>query len=617
MKKEDLIELKKKILELSDAEKKERDIYLRDIATDKVLGPLTGYPEIDKPWLQYYDLNNYKNPIDMTVYESLVYHNHNYLNDEAIEYFGAKISYKKLFNMINSVAKSFKYNDVKKGDFVTICSPGIPETVYSFYALSKLGAVANMVAPYFDKQDFVDRISDCNSKILIVMDSFYDEIKEAVNKSIIEKIIIVPTLNSSPLGFISKIVKVNKNNNETLWNDFLNEGNKIENIETVSYEKDLPLVMVYSSGTTGASKGILLTNDSFQNSVSAYFNSGLDIHRNQKFYQIIPTWYSTGISTSVHLPLNCGATVFMDPRFERDIFIKNVLKAKPNYAVAPTSMYEGFLDNPNLKKQDLSYFTNAFEGGEPLSEELATRINNVFNEHNNKSSIKVGYGQCECGATITTQSDLTEHCNGSVGVPLPGINIQICDDNMNSLLYGERGQIVVDTKSSMIGYFANREETDKYFYIDENGQKWNCTGDIGYIDEKGNLFVQGRASDYTVVNGEKFYNFDIENIIKQIDGVKLCDVLHRIVNGKQELVAHLILEDNLENTNHYDIFRKIQDTVYQETHNLNMVPNVFKVRNEFPYAKSGKRDIGKMMNETEGFEELKYDNEQNKRLLRK
>lgn len=617
MKKEDLIELKKKVLELSDAEKKERDIYLRNIAMDKILGPQVGYPEIDKPWLQYYDLNNYKNPIDMTVYESLVYHNHNYLNDEAIEYFGAKISYKKLFNMINGVAKSFKYNGVKKGDFVTICSPGIPETVYSFYALSKLGAVANMVAPYFDKQDFVDRISDCNSKILIVMDSFYGEIKDAVSKSIIEKIIIVPTLNSSPLGFISKRVKVNINNNETLWNDFLNEGNKIEDIETVLYEKDLPLVMVYSSGTTGASKGILLTNDSFQNSVSAYFNSGLDIHRNQKFYQIIPTWYSTGISTSVHLPLNCGATVFMDPRFERDIFIKNVLKAKPNYAVAPTSMYEGFLDNPNLKKQDLSYFTNAFEGGEPLSEELATRINNVFNEHNNKSSIKVGYGQCECGATITTQSDLTEHCNGSVGVPLPGINIQICDDNMNSLLCGERGQIVVDTKSSMIGYFANKEETDKYFYIDENGQKWNCTGDIGYIDEKGNLFVQGRVSDYTVVNGEKFYNFDVENIIKQIDGVKLCDVLHRIVNGKQELVAHLILEDNLENTNHYDIFRKIQDTVYQETHNLNMVPNVFKVRNEFPYAKSGKRDTGKMMNETEGFEELKYDNEQNKRLLRK
>ena len=481
MNKEDLLKLKKKILELSEEDKKERDKYLRDIAMDKILGPQIGYPEIDKPWLQYYDLDNYKDSIKMTVYESLVYYNHNYLNDIAIEYFGAKISYRKLFNTINSLAKSFKYNGVKKGDFVTICCPGIPETVYSFYALSKLGAVANMIAPYFDKKEFVDRIYDCKSNLLIVMDSFYDDIKDAVNKSNIEKVVIVPTLNSSPLGLVSKKIKT-KQNNEILWNDFLKEGKYLSNVETIPYEKDLPLAMVYSSGTTGASKGILLTNDSFQNSISDYFNTGLDIHRNQKFYQIIPTWYSTGISTSVHLPLVCGATVFMDPRFERDIFIKNVLKAKPNYAVAPTSMYEGFINNPRLKKQDLSYFINAFEGGEPLSKELATRINEVFVKHNNNSSIKVGYGQCECGATITTQNNLTEHCNGSVGVPLPGINIQICDDDMNSLVYGERGQIVVDTNSSMIGYFKNEEESKKYFYVDQNGHKWNCTGDIGYID---------------------------------------------------------------------------------------------------------------------------------------
>ena len=616
MNKEDLLKLKKKILELSEEDKKERDKYLRDIAMDKILGPQIGYPEIDKPWLQYYDLDNYKDSIKMTVYESLVYYNHNYLNDIAIEYFGAKISYRKLFNTINSLAKSIKYNGVKKGDFVTICCPGIPETVYSFYALSKLGAVANMIAPYFDKKDFVDRIYDCKSNLLIVMDSFYDDIKDAVNKSNIEKVVIVPTLNSSPLGLVSKKIKI-KQNNEILWNDFLKEGKYLSNVETIPYEKDLPLAMVYSSGTTGASKGIILTNDSFQNSISDYFNTGLDIHRNQKFYQIIPTWYSTGISTSVHLPLVCGATVFMDPRFERDIFIKNVLKAKPNYAVAPTSMYEGFINNPRLKKQDLSYFINAFEGGEPLSKELATKINEVFVKHNNNSSIKVGYGQCECGATITTQNNLTEHCNGSVGVPLPGINIQICDDDMNSLVYGERGQIVVDTNSSMIGYFKNEEESKKYFYVDQNGHKWNCTGDIGYIDRKGNLFVEGRASDYSIINGEKFYNFDIENIIKNVDGVKLCDVLHRDLNGKQELVVHLILEEKDGKLNYDELFKNIQNRIYQETHNLNMVPYIYKVRKEFPYAKSGKRDIGKMMSETDGFVELKFDEKEIKRLVRK
>ena len=614
MKKEDLEKLKSKIVKLSEKELKERDKYLQDLVNGKLSGPLTNYQSIDKPWLKYYDLNIDSNFFNMTVYESLTKFNKEHLNDIAIEYFGAKISYKKLFENIDKLASSFKANGVKKGDFITICAPGIPETVYSFYSLSKLGAVSNMIAPYFDKQDFIDRIYDCKSKILIVMDNFYEEIKDAVSKSLIEKIVIVPSLNSSPLKILNKKYKVS--GNETLWSTFINEGKNISDVQMVPYEKDLPLVMVYSSGTTGASKGILLTNDSFQNSVSAYFKSGLDIHRNQKLYQIIPTWYSTGISTSVHLPLTCGATVFMDPRFERDIFIKNVIKAKPNYALAPTSMYEGFLNNKNLKNKDLSYFTNAFEGGEPLSKELGFRINEVFKNHNNTSSIKVGYGQCECGATITTQTNKTEHCNGSVGIPLPDINIQICDENMNEVMTGKRGQIVVNTKSSMSKYFKNESESNKYFYIDKNGQKWNCTGDIGYMDLNGNLFVEGRASDYSIINGEKFYNFDIENIIKNIKGIKLCDVLHRNKENNQELVVHLIIEENtiLDPNN---ILKEIQNKIYEVTGNINMVPHVFKFRKEFPYAKSGKRDTLKMMNETDGFIEIDFIVKTEKILKRK
>ena len=374
--------------------------------------------------------------------------------------------------------------------------------------------------------------------------------------------------------------------------------------------------MVYSSGTTGASKGILLSNDSFQNSVNAYFESGLDISSGQKFYQIIPTWYSTGISTSVHLPLICGASIYMDPRFERQIFVKNILKAKPNYCVAPTSMYEELLSNNMLKNKNLSFFYNAFEGGEPLSKELAERINQVFREHGNNSSIKVGYGQCECGATITTQTDNTEHCNGSVGIPLPNINIQICDNNMDEIMTGNRGQIVVKTPSSMLEYYRNKAESDKYFFIDKFGNKWNCTGDIGYIDKNGNLYVEGRASDYSIINNEFIYNFDVEKIIKNIAGIKLCDVLsNKTEDGYDQLVAHIILDDGVNNQNNMVILSKIQEKIYELTNNINMVPKIFKIWKEFPYAKSGKRDIQKMKRETGDF--VYVDFELSKKLVRK
>lgn len=602
MKKEDLQELKNKIEHLSSEELKKRDKYLQDISSGKIFGPTVGYQSIDKPWLKYYDLNKTNDHENKTVYQCLFENNKNNMDDLAIEYFSAKISFKKLLDNIDKVARAFRKNNVKKGDFVTICAPGIPETVYSFYALSKIGAVSNMMAPYFDKNGFVERVADCNSKILIVMDEFYDEIKEAVKKSEIEKIVVVPTLNSSPFKILSKKYKIDALNNECYWNDFVKEGIKENECEMVEYEKNLPLAMVYSSGTTGASKGILLSNDSFQNSVNSYFQSGLNISRRQKFYQIIPTWYSTGISTSVHLPLSCGASVYMDPRFERNVFVKNIIKAKPNYCVAPTSMYEGLIDNKKIKNNDLSYFNNAFEGGEPLSKEVANMINKVFKEHGNNSSIKVGYGQCECGATITTQTDNTQHCNGSVGIPLPNINIQICDANLNEVLTTNRGQIVVDTPSSMLNYYKNNVESNKYFYVDETGKRWNCTGDIGYVDYNGNLYVEGRASDYSIINGEKIYNFDIEKIIKKNKNIKMCDVLSKNDdNNCEKLVAHIILDDNANDIDDFNILRDLQNEIYNETNNLNMVPFIFKIRKDFPYAKSGKRNIQQMKNETEGF----------------
>lgn len=542
-----------------------------------------------------------------TVYQEIYNNNREYLKDLAIEFFGAKINYKKLFKKIDETAKAFKEYGIKKGDFVTICAAGVPETVYSFYALSKLGAVANMIAPYFDPKDLVARISDCESDLLIIMDKFYPILKEAIKKSRIKNIVVLPTLNSSLLRYLSKKFKIDKHNNESYWNQFIKAGKKRSVPETTPYEKDLPLAMVYSSGTTGASKGILLSNDSFQNSIQAYPASGVDIRRGQKFYQIIPTWFSTGLSTSIHLPLSYGTSVFMDPRYEREIFVKNILKAKPNYAVAPTSMYEGFLDEKLVKNKDLSFFNYPFEGGETLSDEVATKIEKVFNEHGTNTKLRVAYGQCECGAAIATQTQKAHSPRGSVGIPLPGVTIGIFDENYNELTYNIRGEILAKTPCSMIAYYKNEEASEEYFYYDKEGNKWNCTGDIGYIDETGNLFVEGRATDYSIINGEKIYNFDIEKMLMELDYIKMCDVIEIEFDGHKELAVHLIFKDsfkeNLDEDKKYlnERLYEIQKHIYYMSLNENMTPYIFKVRETFPYAKSGKRDVQKLRAEKDGF----------------
>ena len=564
---------------------------------------LTGYASIDKPWVKYYNQEELeKEKPKRTVYQEVYENNKDYKSDLALEFFGTKINYNTFFDRIEQTAKSFEEYGIKKGDFVTICAAGVPETVYSFYALSKIGAISNMIAPHFDKKDLVDRIEDCESDILIVMDTFYGEIKEAIKKSRIKNVIVLPTLNSSLLRFVSKNIKLEKHGNELFWNQFIKDGIKRDNTILIPYKENMPLAMVYSSGTTGASKGILLSNDSFQNSIQSYLTSGVEISRGKKFYQIIPTWYSTGLSTSIHLPLSCGSSVFMDPRFERNIFVKNVIKAKPNYTVAPTSMYEGFLEEKLIKDKDLSFFNYPFEGGEPLSQEVANKIESVFRKHGNNANLRVGYGQCECGATITTQTSKTAHLNGSVGIPLPNINIGIFDNEYNEMPYYERGQILADTPCSMIGYYNNPDETKKYFHVDKNGTKWNCTGDIGYINENGELIVQGRATDYTIINGKQIYNFDIESIISSFEEVKMCDVLDKKdENGNVQLAAHIIFNNEVDEKTMNNELIKIQEKIYDVTKDIDMVPSIFKVRTSFPYAKSGKRDTLKIKSETDGF----------------
>lgn len=606
MTKEELLNLKKKISELSEEELKQRDLYLNDLSTGKIQGPSTGYPSIDKPWVKYVDLEkqySFKNK--KTIYQEIRDNNRNKLNNIAIEFFGVKIKYKKLFTKIDEFSNAFVANGVKKGDYVTICCAGIPEMVYSFYALSKIGAVANFMSPFFDKEQMTERIKECDSKLLLVMDGFYKIIQPAIEKSTIEKTVILPTLNSSFIKYLKKSGKI-EGKKVVQLNEFIEKGKNIRNVEEVEYVPNMPLALVYSSGSTGASKAILLSNDSFQNSIHSYEACGINLSSNQKFYQIIPPWFSTGSSTSIHLPLANGAIVFMDPRFDREIFVKNVVKHKINATVAPTSMYEGFLDKNIIKNGNLSNFSNPFQGGEPLKKETKENIEKVFNEHGSKSALKIGYGQCECGAGIATQTDDFYRSDGSVGIPIPGVVCAIFDEEKNELTYNQRGEILVSTKSGMVEYYKNSQATDEYFYVDSSNVKWSCTGDIGYMDNEGNLFVQGRKSDFTIVNDKKIYNFDIENIILSDNDIKNVDVLP--VNGNNEqFVAHLIFSDEFSNMckNYPEMIDSkieiIQQKIYEVFNDYDYVPEIFKVRNEFPFAKSGKRDTALMKSETEGF----------------
>lgn len=596
---------------LSEAE---RERILAEIEAGKYYGFESGYASIDKPWRANYHMDKYyliHN--DKTVDEDIWENNKDHLNDLAIEYFGAKIKFGKFFKLKDEAAKAFAALGIKKGDHVTVCCAGIPEYDYAFYALAMMGVVINLIDPSFEKEAMAARIKETGSKYLVVMDEFYykNDVKNKIEGSGIEKVIVVPTLNSSILRFIAKKNKVKLDySNEMWWNDFVKKGKNQPLPPKLKYEKDYPLCIVYSSGTTGPSKGIVLSHDSFQYSVLAYDAFQFDRNRGQKMYQIIPPWYSTGVNSSIHLPLHSGVTVFQDPRFQRRPFVVNIIKHHINYVIAPTSMFEGFIDpelEGYLKGKRITNLENPFEGGEPLTADIKHGVEGKWRQMGCKSVLTSGYGQCECGATITSPSQYIEHHLGSVAQPLPGIDIIIVDDNFNEVKYGERGNIIVLTPCGMLEYYKNPEATKEFFRVDKYGRKWSRTGDMGMLAPNGDLFVFGRASDYTKVNDEKVYNFDIEAPVRQEADIANCDCLPvTIGDGEPALALHIIfnkkydeLYSNPEAVNAR--LESLQLLIYEKYGKIDMVPSYFKIRDSFPHKPSGKRDTDQLKAETTGF----------------
>lgn len=572
---------------------------------------ITGLASVDRPWEQFYaDISRNDIFLDTTPYLGLVNSNKNHLNEIAVEYFTRKMSFGELIQNIDITARALVEYGVKKGDFITICSTTTPEVVCLFYAISKLGAIANVMSPFYSPDELVDRINECESKIIIVADKFLKKFTQVLSKGVVEHIIVINIASPVTLESLSRALISKK---EISWRQFLRDGAHHGEVLADSYAPQKPQAMVYSSGTTGASKGIVLSVDSFQKLVNAYNNSGFDTSRGQTMFQNIPPWHSTGLSLGINLPLSLGLKMCTDPRFSHKVFIDRVLKYKPEYILTNTSTYQAFTSPSTkckLRGKSLFFLKYPFEGGEPLTQKDIAGIEEVLSSHKSKAHLLSGYGECECGATVTTNIPGCKLAHESVGIPLRDIiTIGIFDDSFHELRYGLRGNVAVKTEIGMLGYFKNPSATEEFFYIDANGDKWSKTGDIGYINPDGSLVVLGRKNDYSMINGEQIYHFDIENIALSCSKVKLCEIQPHSQN-KNALVAHIVWESEiaqkLRNCPNMliDLCRDIQKSIWINAHSLNAIPTYFCTWDGFPSAHSGKRDIAFIQQRTEGLVEV-------------
>ena len=550
---------------------------------------LSGYPSIDKPWLKYYSEDAIDTPIpECTIYENIYNHNKDYPNDVALLYFGKKITYKQLFCEVEKAEKAFLAYGVKRGDNVALCVPATPEAIYTILALNKIGANANMLNPTFTEQQLTDRINETGATLMLVVNELYGRVEKVIPNTCIKTVISFPAVNC--LGSIVKVIKKAKNIPNTIpWNKFVAAGRNTTPSQPVPYQKNVPAVMVYSSGTTGASKGIQLTNDGINATIMQYEVVGFDLKRQDRYFAQVPIWFSTGIAVTMLVPLGLGITVILEPMYDFEIFYQHIVKYQPHFLVTATALLDYLMSKKRLDPA-YSNFKYLAAGGEYVAPAAEKKFNDWLLENGNTNGLHKGYGMCECGGTVTSSNS---QCNqiGAAGVPLPHVTVAAFGLNSGKeLRYGERGEIRVLSPCKMLGYYKNPEATAKYFKTDENGNVWACTGDMGYVTEDGNVYVDGRISDsYINAQGETIYLFDIERAILAVPSVRQCKVVVSEIEGRSTYVAHVALIRTHENVS--SILEKIKSVCLEKLFE-NHFPSLVKLHDDaLPVAPSGKLNV--------------------------
>ncbi len=496
------------------------------MSTDK-----SKFLSVSKPWLKYYDKDLIATPIpECSLYEYLYENNKSQLDNVALVYYGRKITFGELFSQIDKATLAFMALGVKAGDTVTISSVNTPEVIYSFYALNRLGAASNMVDPRTNIDRIAQCINDTHSNIVMSIDKAlpkFIKIKETTN---FDTLISISPSDSLPLALKIgyKLKNKEKKPDSSLymkWNEFIKQA-KPTKIPKVSNLKNSPATIVYTGGTTGFPKGAILSNYSINALTVAFATNGTEYIRGDKFLNIMPPFIAYGISCGLNMPLCLGVEVILIPQFNPDELVDLIIKHRPNHFIGVPSFFEKMATNPKAKDLDLSCIKTAAAGGDALSPNSEDLINEFFKEHGCKFELIKGYGMTELGSAAASTLNNANR-RGSVGIPLPQTVITVRDpETGEELTANQEGELYITSPAMMMKYLNNSTETGKVFCNDENGVTWVKTGDIGYVDQDGFIFILGRMKRMIIrPDGHNVWPSLMEDVIYKHEWVNRCAVV--------------------------------------------------------------------------------------------
>jgi len=560
------------------------------------------------PWKKYLAKDDMKiDTPNISIYEFIKQKSYG-LNDKcAISYFNNRISYKDFFKNIDDAQKAFLSIGIRKGDVVSIISANVPEALYAFYALNKIGAVANMLHPLLSENEIKNALCEYSSVCVVFLDICYSKIKNIINETNVYKAVVISAKDSMKFTtrFLYQVTQgykvdvpsiFDKSDIYVYWKDFIRNARNFPKTDyEIEVDKNTPAVILQSGGSTGVPKGIVLSNGNFNSANIQATKAYPDLNKDDIILGIMPIFHGLGLEVGINDAFFVGAEVVLIPTFKAKEFDKLIKKHKPTVLLGVPTLFEALTTNEGMKNVSLSNLKYVIGGGDTLNKSRVERINNFLHEHGAQTNLIQGYGMTEAVAAVCV--DLRGASRpGTIGIPWPGNYLAIFKPGTDEEAeIGEDGEICITGPTVMLGYYNNEKETNEALHLHKDGNIWLHSGDIGSMDKDGFFSYKQRLKRMIVTSGYNVYPSQIEEVLEKHPAVLNASVIGVPHPYKVEIPkAYIALNKGYKETD--KLIQELKDLCKKNLASYS-IPREWEFRKSLPKTIVGKVDFRKLQEE--------------------
>ncbi len=475
-----------------------------------------------KPWLKFYeDVSETLDYPRISMFESLMRSVEEYPDSIAYDFMGYTCTYREFAKEIERFAGALAAIGLQKGDRITISMPTTPQGIICFYAANKLGAVASMIHPLSTAGEIEFYLNVSKSKFAITLDAFYGVFNKILDNTGVKTLILAKMGDYlSPLqkfGFYivmgRKIPKVPVDSRVRWWKDLMKEN--YPPAPEVKVDTDDLAVILYSGGTTGVPKGIMLSNMNFisEGMQVAEWGEMKEIEGGASIPAILPIFHGFGLGVCVNAAFMGGARSILVPTFTPETVAKLIKNKKPSFMVGVPTLYEALSRNSNFRNADLSCLKATFSGADTLPKVVKEKFEETVREGGGSVKLLEGYGLTEA-VTAIMATPINDYREGSIGVPFPDMLAKVVKrDTTEEAPLDEDGELCVSGPAVMLGYLDQPEETANTLREHPDGRIWLHTGDIASMDEDGFFYFKLRLKRMIKSSGMNVYPAQVEAIL--------------------------------------------------------------------------------------------------------